>query len=196
VDFGLTAPAPNSVTVAPGNTSGPVSFQVTAVGAFNSAVSLACSGLPAGAAYSFQPAGPVNPVSGVPVAVTMALNTSAITPTGSFPILIVGSTAGGPSRSQNLSLVVNTATSADYTINISNSPQTAGVTGNATFNGTLIIRERIFQFGDFELRKRRACDVYARSWERHAHCGRGCVYGERQQRCGAELQLQYSCYRK
>jgi len=138
VDFGLTAPAPSSVTVAPGNTSGPVSFQVTAVGAFNSAVSLACSGLPAGAACSFQPAGPVNPVSGVPVAVTMALNTSAITPTGSFPILIVGSTAGGPSRSQNLSLVVNTATSADYTINISNSPQTAGVTGNATFNGTLI----------------------------------------------------------
>jgi len=108
------------------------------VGAFNSAVSLACSGLPAGAACSFQPAGPVNPVSGVPVAVKMALNTSAITPTGSFPILIVGSTAGGPSRSQNLSLVVNTATSADYTINISNSPQTAGVTGNATFNGTLI----------------------------------------------------------
>jgi len=138
VDFGLTAPAPTSVTVTPGNSSGPVSFQVTAMGAFNSAVSLACSGLPAGAACSFQPAGPVNPVSGVPVAVTMALNTSAITPTGSFPILIVGSTAGGPSRSQNLSLVVNTATSADYTINISNSPQTAGVTGNATFNGTLI----------------------------------------------------------
>src|SRR6266700_2946271 len=138
VDFGLTAPAPSSVTVAPGNTSGPVRFLVTAVGAFNSAVSLACSGLPAGAACSFQPAGLVNPVSGVPVAVTMALNTSAITPTGSFPISIVGSTAVGPSRSQNLSLVVNTATSADYTINISNSPQTAGVTGNATFNGTLI----------------------------------------------------------
>src|SRR2546429_4640427 len=123
VDFGLTARAPSSVTVAPGNTSGPVSLQVTAVGAFNSAVSLACSGLPAGAACSFQPAGPVNPVSGVPVAVTMALNTSAITPTGSFPLLIVGSTAGGPSRSQNLSLVVKTATSADYTINISNSPR-------------------------------------------------------------------------
>src|SRR5438132_14329544 len=80
VDFGLTAPAPSSATVAPGNTSGPVSF--------------ACSGLPAGAACSFQPAGPVNPVSGVPVAVTMALNTSAITPTGSFPISIVGSKIG------------------------------------------------------------------------------------------------------
>src|SRR5438105_7564943 len=137
VDFGLTAPAPGSVTLAPGNTSGPISFQVTATGAFNSAVSLACSGLPAGAACSFQPAGPVNPASGVPVALTLTLSASASTPTGSFPISIVGSTAGGPSRSQNLSLVVNTATSADYTINISNSPQTAGVTGTATLNGIL-----------------------------------------------------------
>jgi len=64
-------------------------------------------------------------------------STSASTPTGSFPVSIVGSTAGGPSSSQNLSLVVNTATSADYTINISNSPQTAGVTGIATFDGTV-----------------------------------------------------------
>src|SRR5207245_6617055 len=56
VDFGLTAPAPSSVTVAPGNTSGPVSFQVTAVGAFNSAVTLGCSGLPTRAKCRFQPA--------------------------------------------------------------------------------------------------------------------------------------------
>src|SRR2546429_4102079 len=138
VDFGLTAPAPGSVTMTPGNSSGPVSFQVTAVGAFNSAVTLGCSGLPPGATCSFQPASSVNPVSGVSVSVTLTLSTSAGTPTGTFPVSIVGSTAGGPSRSQNLSLVVNTATSADYTINISNSPQTAGVTGNATFNGTLI----------------------------------------------------------
>src|SRR5205809_5805093 len=121
VDFGLTAPAPSSVTVAPGNTSGPVSF--------------ACSGLAAGAACSFQPAGPVNPVSGVPVAVTVTLSASASTPTGAFPVSIVGSTTGGPSRSQNLSLVVKNATSADYNLNITNSPQTAGVTGTATFNG-------------------------------------------------------------
>src|SRR5438128_574972 len=124
VDFGLTAPAPSSATVAPGNTSGPVSF--------------ACSGLPAGAACSFQPAGPVNPVSGVPVAVTVTLSASASTPTGAFPVSIVGSTTGGPSRSQNLSLVVKNATSADYNLNITNSPQTAGVTGTATFNGSLI----------------------------------------------------------
>ena len=73
VDFGLTAPAPTSVTVTPGNSSGPVSFQVTAVGAFNAAVALTRSGLPAGAACSFQPASSVNPVSGVPVAVTLTL---------------------------------------------------------------------------------------------------------------------------
>src|SRR5438552_13142431 len=81
VDFGLTAPAPSSVTVAPGNTSGPVSF--------------ACSGLPAGAACSFQPAGPVSPVAGVSAAVTVTLSASASTPTGAFPVSIVGSTTGG-----------------------------------------------------------------------------------------------------
>src|SRR5207244_9427757 len=138
VDFGLTAPAPTSVTVTPGNSSGPVSFQVTAVGAFNSAVTLGCSGLPPGATCSFQPASSVNPVSGVSVPVTLTLSTSAGTPTGTFPVSIVGSTAGGPSKSQNLSLVVKTARSADYNLNITNSPTTAGVTGNATFNGTLI----------------------------------------------------------
>src|SRR5207245_11733864 len=116
VDFGLTAPAPSSVTVAPGNTSGPVSFQVTAVGAFNSAVSLACNGLPAGAACSFQPAGPVNPASGVPVALTVTLSTSASTPAGSFSISIVGSTDGGLCRSRNLYLVVRSATSADRVV--------------------------------------------------------------------------------
>jgi hypothetical protein len=137
VDFELTAPAPSSVTVAPGNSPGPVSFQVAAAGAFNAAVALSCSRLPAGAACSFQPTGPVNPVSGVPVAVTVTINPGASTPVGSFTVSITGSTTGGPSRSQNLSLVVNTATSADYTINVNNSPHTAGVTGTATFNGTL-----------------------------------------------------------
>ena len=137
VDFAMTALAPSSVTVAPGNSSGPVGFQVTAAGAFNAAVALSCSGLPAGATCSFQPATSVNPVSGVPVPVTLTINTSASTPVGTFTVSITGSTTGGPSRSENLSLIVKSVTAADYIINVSNSPQTAGVTGTATFNGTL-----------------------------------------------------------
>ena len=57
VDFNLTSPAPGSLTMNQASTSGPVAFQVTANGAFNDTVSLACSGLPAGATCSFQPSG-------------------------------------------------------------------------------------------------------------------------------------------
>lgn len=50
VDFNLTAPSPNSLSVAQGGTSGSSTFQVTAAGSFSGAVALTCSaGLPSGA---------------------------------------------------------------------------------------------------------------------------------------------------
>ena len=54
VDFNLTAPAPGSLTVNPSSVSGPTAFDVTASGTFNQEVTLSCSGLPAGAACSFD----------------------------------------------------------------------------------------------------------------------------------------------
>jgi len=138
VDFNLTAPLPVSVTVSSSNTSGPVSFQVTAAGSFNAAVALSCSGLPAGAACNFQPSSSVNPTSANPAAVALTISTTSSTPTGTFSITINGSATGGPTRTQNLSLAVtNATTTGDYTLAISNTPQTAPVTGSATFNGTL-----------------------------------------------------------
>ena len=139
VDFNLTAPAPVSLTMNQSDTSGPVAFQVTAAGAFNGAVALACAGLPAGAACTFQPGGPLNPVSSSPAPVTLTISTSATTPPGTFPIAINGTTTGGPTRTQTLSLTVDAGTnsSPDFALAVSNPTLTAGPTESAVFNGTL-----------------------------------------------------------
>ncbi len=136
VDFSLTAPAPGSVTVARSATSGPVSFQVTALGAFNESVALSCSGLPAGVACNFQPA-TVSPVAGAPSPVTLTVSTSANTPAGTSSVTLNGSVSSGPTRTKNLGLTVTAPTPGNFALAIINSPLTVGVTGTATFHGTL-----------------------------------------------------------
>jgi hypothetical protein len=136
VDFNLTAPSPGSITVNRPNTSGPVTFQVTASGSFGGAVTLSCSGLPAGAACNFSPSSSVNPTSSTPVTVTLTISTTTSTSTGTFPVTISANTAGAPAaKTQNLSLTVTAI--ADYVLAISNPSlsTTAGV--QTTFNGTL-----------------------------------------------------------
>jgi hypothetical protein len=136
VDFNLNTPSPASVTVSQSATSAPVNFQVTALGSFNSAVTLNCTGLPVGATCNFQPSSSVHPTSTTPVAVTMTVSTSASTPTGTFPIIIVASAAGAPSpKTQNLSLVV---IAPDFSINNTSGAQTvnAGATANYTLSAT------------------------------------------------------------
>jgi len=136
VDFNLTAPSPGSITVNRPNTSGPVTFQVTASGAFSGTVSLSCSGLPSGATCNFSPSNSVNPTSGNPVTVTLTISTTTSTSTGTFPVTISANTAGAPGpKTQSLSLTVTAL--ADYGMVISNPSlsTTAGV--QATFNGTL-----------------------------------------------------------
>jgi len=133
VDFALTPPSPNQVTVPPDDTSAPIKFQVTASGPFSQTVSLSCSGLPAGALCNFQPANAVNPTSTDPVNVVLSITTAANTTPGTFPVMISGSVANGPTKTQNLSLTVIT----DYSLLISNPSLTALETTTAIFNGTL-----------------------------------------------------------
>ena len=112
VDFNLTAPAPGSLTMNPSSVSGPTAFDVTASGAFNQEVTLSCSGLPAGAACNFDSSS-VFPISGSPETVTLTISTGAGTPLGTSQISINGSVAGGPTRTQNLSLTVRTGSTAE-----------------------------------------------------------------------------------
>ena len=134
VDFNLTAPSPSSITANRPNSSGPVTFQVTAAGSFSAAVDLSCGGLPAGAACNFQPSGTVFPTSASPVAVTLTVSTITGTPLGTFPLTING-ISSGVNKAQNLSLTVTA--NADYTLLISNPSQAASAGSSATFNGTL-----------------------------------------------------------
>jgi hypothetical protein len=132
VDFNLTQPSPNSITMPPDDTSAAIDFQVSAAGPFDQTVNLSCSGLPNGAACIFVPPN-ANPTSTTPVNVVLKITTAANTPPGTFPIIISGSVTNGPTKTQNLSLTVIT----DYSIVISNPSLTALETTQAFFNGTL-----------------------------------------------------------
>jgi hypothetical protein len=134
VDFALSAPNPASVSVQPGATSSPVTFQVTGLGSFNGTVTLACSGLPAGASCTFSPSASV---SALPASITLTIPTTAGTSTGTFAVTISANTPGAPvAKTQALSLTV-TAPKPDYILTISNSPVSATVNQSGTFNGLL-----------------------------------------------------------
>lgn len=138
VDFALTAPSPPSVTASIPDSSPPIEFQVKASGPFNGTVDLACSGLPSGAACNFQPSSAVNPTQSTPVSVTLTISTDSSTPSGTFPITIAGTTAGGPQETQGLTLIVTNL--VDYKMAIASTSQTAAETATgaqAAFSGTL-----------------------------------------------------------
>jgi hypothetical protein len=135
VDFTLSAPLPNSVSVTPGSTSAPVALVVSAFGSFAGSVALSCSGLPAGASCQFHPSNAVSPVSGSPVPVTLTVSTSSNTPLGASQITIMASTSGAPDKTQTLALNVGAA--PDYSLGIANSSLTTHVSSPAVFNGTL-----------------------------------------------------------
>jgi hypothetical protein len=136
VDFLLGLPSPASVSVQQGSTSAGVMFLVTGVGSFSGTVTLACpsSGMPAGVTCNFAPAASV---SALPAIVTLTFTTTAGTPTGTTPVTISATTPGAPAaKTQSVSLTV-TSSAPDYSLTLSNSPQSATVNQTATFNGTL-----------------------------------------------------------
>ena len=135
VDFSLGAPSPASLSVTPGSTSASVSLSISAAGSFNGSVALSCSNLPAGAACKFQPTAAVSPTKNNPVSVSLSISTLSSTPLGTFPITISATTAGVPSKTQTLTLIVGT--SPDYVLSISNPSITTSVNSSAQFNGML-----------------------------------------------------------
>ena len=139
VDFNLTAPNPNSLTVGQGGTSQASTFQVTAAGSFAGTVALSCpAGLPTGAACVFSPSSSVSPTSSAPVTVTLTVTAAAGTPVGG-PVFVTlsATTAGAPAaKTQRFSLTV-TAPVPDFTIAVTATPNTTQVNQNVTWSGTL-----------------------------------------------------------
>ncbi len=119
VDFNLTAPSPNTLSVAQGGTSGASTFQVTASGSFSGTVTLSCSaGLPAGAACVFSPSSAVSPTLSSPVTVTLTVTAAAGTPVGGpTTVTIAAMAAGAPAaKTQTFGLTVTgTGTATGFT---------------------------------------------------------------------------------
>lgn len=139
VDFNLTAPSPNSLSVGQSGTSGASTFQVTASGSFLGAVALSCtSGLPTGAACVFSPSSSVSPTSSTPVSVTLTVTASAGTPVGGPVTVTISATASGaPSaKTQTFSFTV-TGAAPDFAIAVAATPNATVVNQNVTWNGTL-----------------------------------------------------------
>jgi hypothetical protein len=134
VDFTVSAPSPSSVTLAPANTSAPITLQVSALGSFGASVSLSCSNLPAGATCQFQPTS-VAPTTSKPATVTLNVSASGSIATGSYPITIGATTIGEAPKTQTLNLIISST--PDFAVTVS-SPSLSAVEGaQVSFAGTL-----------------------------------------------------------
>ncbi len=139
VDFNLTAPSPNSLSVGQGGTSGASTFQVTASGSFAGTVTLSCpTGLPAGAACVFSPSSSVSPTSSAPVPVTLTVTAAAGTPVGGPLLVTVAAMATGApaAKTQTFGLTV-TGPAPNFAIAVTATPNTTLVNQNVTWDGTL-----------------------------------------------------------
>jgi hypothetical protein len=139
VDFNLTAPNPNSLTVGQGGTSSASTFLVTASGNFAGTVTLACpAGLPSGAACVFSPSSSVSPTAASPITVSLTVTAATSTPQGGPVTVTLSATApGAPApKTQTFSLTI-TAPPPDFAIAVSATPNTTATNQNVTWNGTL-----------------------------------------------------------
>ncbi|HWZ44116.1 MAG TPA: alkaline phosphatase family protein [Candidatus Saccharimonadales bacterium] len=125
-DFTLSL-SPSSLSVTQGNT-GSTTISTSALGGFNSAVSLSASGLPTGVTASFSPASVSTPGSS-----NLVLTAASTAATGPFTVTITGN-GGGIAHTATLSLTVNAAQVADFTVNASPSSLSLaqGTSGSST----------------------------------------------------------------
>ena len=129
VDFGITAPSPSSVTVPRGTTSGAVSFQVTAAGSFNQAVTVSCSSAIPNATCNLSPGTTVTGTSIAPVNMSASVAVPASTAAGAYSVTLQANTAGAPSP-QTVSFTLNVTANPHFEFTIPASINIkAGMTG-------------------------------------------------------------------
>ena len=105
-DFLLGTPSPASLTSLPGGNSS-FAMQVSAAGAFNSAVDLSCNAPVTGVTCAFAPSASVSPTLGNPVNVTTTVATTTATSVGQYTLTVSGNSANSPApKTQNVTLNV------------------------------------------------------------------------------------------
>jgi hypothetical protein len=129
-DFSLST-TPSSVTVTAGSTAN-YTQNVTRTGGFTGSVSLAISGLPAGAAGTFNP----NPNTGATSA--LAITTTASTPAGSYVFTVTGtSTTPALTRTSTATLVVQAPGAGDFTLAITPASRSINPGQSTTYTITI-----------------------------------------------------------
>jgi hypothetical protein len=139
VDFNLSAPTPNLLTVGQGETSQPSTFVVSAAGSFQGTVALSCpSGLPAGTTCLFSPSNSVSPTASQPVTVTLTVTAASGTPLGGpVTVSLAAMATGAPSpKTKTFTLTVTVAT-PDFLIAVTPTPNTTAVNQNVSWSGNL-----------------------------------------------------------
>jgi hypothetical protein len=136
VDFNVSAPAPSSTTAIIPSPAAPVMLNVSVSGTVALDVTLACSGLPAGAACSFLPQGDTVPTTSLsvtadaPVPVQLTITTGSNSPTGSYSVTISASSLG-VTKTQTLAVIV-TDSGFSFKLDSSSLSILAGQTGTLT----------------------------------------------------------------
>ena len=125
-DFTVTA-TPASQAVAAGS-NGTYTVNIAALNGFNGTVSLAATGLPAGAGASFSPASVAGSGSS-----TLTVTTSAGTPVGTYTLTLTG-TSGALARTSTVTLSVG---GPDFSVAVSPSSNSAIIGGAATYTVTV-----------------------------------------------------------
>jgi hypothetical protein len=142
-DFSLSC-SPSSLSVDQGS-SGGSSCTVASQGGFASAVSLDCTGLPAGASCAYNP-NPVTPPANGTVGSGLTVAVGAGVPTGTYAFQARG-IGGGLTRTFNMTLQVNAAPTGDFAVSAAPPSQTVKkglstsytvtVTPSGGFNGVV-----------------------------------------------------------
>ena len=132
-DFALSANSA-TITVAPGS-SGTDTIIVTPSGGFNGSVGLSLSGLPPRTSSSFS-VNPISITSGSPGSSLLTISTNKRTSKGNYPLTLTA-TSGSLTHTINLTLVVGTTSSPDFSISASPSSQTVAP-GSGTSYGVSV----------------------------------------------------------
>lgn len=113
--FGLSTVSPADIAVGRGQTSSPVSFQITAAGSFNQTVAVSCSTTIANAACDLSPGTSVTPTSTTPVNMTASIEVPAGSTTGQYSATIQATTAAAPAP-LTTSFTVNVIANPDFVL--------------------------------------------------------------------------------
>jgi len=133
--FSFSQPTPNSVSVAQGNPSSTMTFQISSLGAFTGEVDLSCPTPPSGVTCMFSNGASTQALvlsAGQVINDTLVLNTTSSVPVNTYPITVQATPVAAPGQFQtrSVTLTETAPARANTFLYLGNSPN--GTTENLT----------------------------------------------------------------